>query len=132
MQTERTCEERINQHLISRLDDLKDLWAGYCEGDEEKIEEFYNYALSFDYVQGDGEYPGYFRYQICWGGPSDEFRFYVDPEFVCYKVEYAFLDWFDGATRRLYNEDKNLMLEIFENMKDCGTVEHVFNEAIKD
>jgi hypothetical protein len=132
METEQTCEQRINKNLARELETLRDLWAGYSEGDDDKTEEFYNYGLSFDYVRGDDGDPGYFRYQLSWGGPSDEFRFYVDPDFVCYKVEYAFLNWFDGATRRLYNEDKEFMLEIFENFKDCGTVEHVFNKAIKD
>lgn len=133
-QKDPTCEERIKDHLESRLEDFKDLWEGYCNGAEEKTEDFYNYGLCFDYVSQDtfeDQECGYFRYQISWGGPSDEFRFYCDPEFNCYKIEYAFLDWFDGATRRLYDEDKKLMLEIFDCFKECGTVEHEFNKAIE-
>jgi hypothetical protein len=34
----------------------------------------------------------YYRIQFSWGGPSDELRIYHD------RVEYRFMDWFDGAS----------------------------------
>ena len=62
--------------------------------------EIKDYPLSFDYVEANtfGKHDAYHRYQMSWGGPQDEIRFYVvsDAEFS-HKVTYAFLDWGDGA-----------------------------------
>ena len=112
-----TCESRINEHLESRLDDLRRLWSAYtnagqecaeCEGlgeDEDgqecaecegsgRIDEdgnvpdlgnIFEYGLSFDYVTPGtfkSQVGGYFRYQLSWGGPSDEIRFYATPNSV--------------------------------------------------
>jgi len=72
------------------------------------------YGLAFDYVPMatfSDQQEGYFRYQISWGGPSDEIRFYlsiadrmallqgkrssIEPE----SIVYWFMDWFDGASK---------------------------------
>lgn len=60
-----------------------------------------DYALCFDRVPSgtfDGQTEGYYRYQISWGGPSEEIRFYE------HKTEYWFLDWFCGECRVVTNE----------------------------
>jgi len=62
--------------------------------------EIRDYPLCFDHVEADffandrGEHTheGYSRYQMSYGGPQDEIRFYNDNT-----VTYAFLDWGDGA-----------------------------------
>ena len=62
--------------------------------------EIRDYPLCFDHVEADffandrGEHTheGYSRYQMSYGGPQDEVRFYNDNT-----VTYAFLDWGDGA-----------------------------------
>lgn len=54
------------------------------------------YALSLDYVEPrtfPNQKRGYKRYQISWGGPSEEFRMYSSPTVI----EFWYLDWFDGA-----------------------------------
>src|SRR6056297_1667106 len=77
---------------------LQDILDGF---EEDLYERFNEYALAFDFVAPDtfdDQSRGYFRYQISWGGPSDEIRFYCDhgqPTPDC--IEYWFLDWFDGA-----------------------------------
>lgn len=94
--SELKCEARIDQEL-TRLDDLRRLLNG--EQDDE-LGALEHYPLGFDYVAPntfDDQKEGYFRYQISWGGPSDEFRFPVNPDLSCHRVEYWFLDWFDGA-----------------------------------
>ena len=48
-------------------------------------------ALSWDYVKS------YYRLQLSWGGPSDEFRIYTGINKSIEKIEYWYLDWFDGA-----------------------------------
>ena len=95
-----TCEERIGEHLESRADDFLGFMNGMSSDDddirEETLEEFSNYGLCVDFVEPftfDDQEEGYLRYQLSWGGPGDELRFYGD------RVEYWFLDWFDGASR---------------------------------
>lgn len=131
-----SCEERVAAQLQGRLDDLRTLWRLYCEGNEEGDEDlgnFHEYGLAFDYVGPDtfkDQEEGYFRYQLSWGGPGDEFRFFVSgPRFEVHRIEYCFLDWWDGASRRLYGEDRELMEEIFDFFREIGTVEHLYNEA---
>lgn len=41
----------------------------------------------------------YYCYQLSYGGPSDEIRFYKD------KIEYVYLDWFCGIGFDISNED---------------------------
>ena len=95
-----TCEERIEEHLESRADDFLGFIDGMSSDDddirEETLGEFSNYGLCLDFVEPftfDDQDEGYLRYQLSWGGPSDELRFYDN------RVEYWFLDWFDGASR---------------------------------
>ena len=59
------------------------------------------YFLGWDFVEpftfGEDQKAGYWRLQISWGGPSSEYRIYVDSEKAIRKIEYWYLDWFDGA-----------------------------------
>ena len=95
-------------------------------------ERFYEYGLSFDYVAAGtftDQDQAYFRYQLSWGGPSTEFRFYVNPDLTPYSIEYWYLDWFDGASRRLHGADYTLLAEIFGDFAECGTVRRLIEEA---
>ena len=135
-----TCAERVDEHMESRLNALRQLWELYCKDCEAYDEEYGNldeYGLSFDYVAPEtfSDQPeGYFRYQISCGGPGEEFRFYADQktdwDFSVYRVEFWFLDWFDGAPRALHGADLELMTEIFQSyFVDSGTAIHLYNEA---
>jgi len=112
------------------------MWQAYIDGNEDGPEDtgpLHEYGLAFDYVPGD-TYPdnedgGYFLYQISWGGPSEEFRFFADPELKCYRIEFWFLDWFDGASRTLRDGDKALMMDFFNDLKENGTLEYAIREA---
>ena len=129
------CKERVSAELRGRIADLRKLWKMNCEDPEQSDEElgnFSEYGLSFAYVPPgtwEKQKRGYFRYQLAWGGPSDEFRFFTNPDFSVYRAEYCFMDWFDGARRILKGRNYDLMTEIFEDFRDCGTVEHVYREA---
>ncbi len=61
----------------------------------ESISPFDEYSLSFDYCgideEDDDQESDYFRFQMSWGGPSDELRFYENGA-----IEYVYLDWFVG------------------------------------
>jgi len=120
-----TCKERIGDHLKGRIEDLQALYAAYLSGDEytEDGESLDEYGLGFDYVPKGtfkNQRAGFFRYQLSFGGPSDGFRFYCDAERNVYKVEYVFLDWFDGATRTLRGGREKLLINIFTDFFQSG------------
>lgn len=137
MSKQPTCEELVDAELKDTLDVLKKLWALYCEGDEEGDENYGTlpeYGLCFDYVEPgtfDGQKEGYFRYQLSWGGPSDEFRFFTNPDFSVHRIEYWYLDWYDGAHRVLKDDGLELMNEIFGWFREGTTVELEYNKAME-
>jgi len=115
MRKEQKCENRINEHLESRLEDINKMYeAGYYMEDDkvsedlkEELPGLYNYGLCIDEVKAGtfkGQRENYKRWQLGWGGPSDEFRIYENGE-----VEYWFLDWFDGASRELNRRDADMI-----------------------
>ena len=94
---------------------------------------FMEYGLSFDYVPGNTDYnpdAGYFRYQLSWGGPSEEFRFYTDPQFNVHTIEFWYLVWFDGKGIELTGDDFQLMEEIFEFFNEVGVVESEYEKEM--
>src|SRR3990167_3705083 len=135
---QKSCKERIQEHLNGRIEDLTKLWTLYredCEASDPDLGSFNEYGLSFDYVAPKtfrDQRKGYFRYQLSWGGPSDEFRFYCDENLDPYKIEYWFLDWFDGAPKVLYGKRFDLLAEIFQDFKDCGAVQAEYEKARED
>lgn len=140
---QRSCAERWQEQKDSTFEDLRTLWESYCEGEEEHedLGSIWEYGLSFDYVQpgtfGEEQDEGYFRYQLSWGGPSDEIRYYADPddcedggEYVHpQRITYVFLDWFDGEERGLHGEDRTLALDLFEWFKEGGCVQAEFDRS---
>ena len=136
----KTCEDRIESHLESRIDYMRQLWQAYCgeSVDDEEIteESIYEFGLAFDYVApgtfGDQTEP-YWRYQISYGGPSEEIRFYSGgPTYTPYRVEFVFLDWFDGAIRQLCGADLDLMLNYWQWFAETETTAAVQEKAMAD
>ena len=111
--------ERGERYLNSRIEDFEFFMEySHCEDIDELIEQlrtnganfrearqtirqyydaglFADYGLGFDYVElgtFEDQEEDYFRFQLSWGGPSDEIRFYEDGT-----MEYIFLDWFVGV-----------------------------------
>ena len=140
MDKQKTCQERINDSLESTMEDLEILFELYNSGSEEDHEDLgnlYEYGLGFDYVQdSENNYGNYFRYQLSWGGPSSEFRIYANKinnnwTWAVYRIEYVFMDWFDGATRTLYDSKKELITEIFQSFfVDSGAADSEYNKVI--
>lgn len=134
MEQQKTCDQRVNDHREERINDIRQLLKSYRKGEEyhEELGSLWEYGLCFDYVAADtfkDQEQGYFRWQISYGGPSEEFRFYCDAEMQCYKIEFWFLDWFDGASRTLYDSDKDLLMEIFDDLDSMGSVQAEFEKA---
>ena len=130
-----TCEARVQPHLDGRVADLKKLFEaernGENEGDNGNLSE---YGLCFDYVAPgtfSDQKEGYFRYQLSWGGPSDEFRFFANPDFSCHRIEYWFLDWFDGAHIFLSGDAESLLTEIWQWFSDCLDLDGLVRRAVQ-
>ncbi len=125
----KTCTERVHDEFNDRMADIRKLWHLYQKGNETSDPElgtFEEYGLCFDYVAKgtfSDQSRGYFRWQLSWGGPSDEFRFYTDENLEPVEIEYWFLDWFDGAKVEVKDRDYDLLEEIFQDFKDLGMVE---------
>ncbi len=137
-----TCADRVEDSLESKLETLRALWELYQEDPEAYHEEeetrLDEYALCFDYVAPntfDDQPEGYFRYQISYGGPSEEFRIYANKgdahSWTIYRIEYWFLDWFDGAHINLVQGDftwfESFVLSYFE-----GSMTHVYDQAMTE
>ncbi len=137
-----TCADRVSEHLDDRLEDLQKLWKLWlsdCEASDEDLGNMYEYGLCFDYVAPDtfsDQHEGYFRYQLSYGGPSDEFRIYanksIEHAWVVYRIEYWFLDWFDGASITLEGENLDFLKEIFQCLfVESETAQHQYERALE-
>ena len=136
-----TCEHECDEDGMKECPECEG--SGQIEPDEEGyLEDIGNlneYGLAFDYVAPgtftDQKEP-YFRYQISYGGPSEEFRIYAskidDYNFSVYRIEFWYLHWFDGAPANLHGSDYNLIEEIFTNFfVECGTANHILMESME-
>ena len=113
-----------------------------CKGKcqlEEDVEDYgslHEYGLSFDYCYPEKNDAGYFRYQLSWGGPSDEFRIYANQVkygWKVYRIEYWFMDWFDGASKTLHGEDFKFMAQLIESyFGDTESMTFEFNKAMEN
>ena len=135
MSAQPTCKERWAKEKNGRIKDIRKLWRLYQEGGEpdEDLGIFEEYGLCFDYVAAgtfDNQPRGFFRYQLSYGGPSDEFRFMTeDPRNPEPEVSYWFMDWFDGYGRALTGQDRDLLLEIWEWFREVGSVQAEWDKA---
>ena len=142
MTTQPKCTDLVQHELEEELETLRKLWALHREDPEAYDNEYgnlYEYGLGFGYVAPEtfkDQNEGYFRYQISWGGPSDEFRIFADASgrrgWSIYRVEYWYMDWFDGASVTLRGEDLAFMSELVECFfGDSGTMDVKHAEALE-
>ncbi len=121
---EERCADRIGAEFKSTMETVRNLAEWQFEGNEgshpDEGSTLMEYGLGADYVAPntfDDQPEGFFRWQLSWGGPSDEFRFYVGDQGrfgPCIDgVEYRFHDWFDGAGVHLEGEDLALLKDVF-------------------
>lgn len=157
------CAARVGPHYHARIGELRALWHAYTHAGHTcrdcvrtgRIQQalgceyctagtysedsplLHEYGLSFDYVPPgtfNRQRRGYWRYQLSWGGPSDEFRFYADENRQLTRIEYWFLDWFDGARVRVTPHSRNgrLLGELWEWFSEMGSVEAEYTQAMED
>jgi hypothetical protein len=140
MTREASCASRWAAHKESRVIDLRLLLVAWHEGDEDRhaneIGTLSEYGLGFDYVAPGtftDQKEGYWRYQISWGGPSDEFRFYAGGcgEQQPHRISYAFLDWFDGHEQALAGDDLEVIHQLWTFFRDTGVTEAEYRKAMR-
>ena len=103
------CKDVIKGELEDRTRDLKELWNAE-EQETENLGELNNYGLGIWFNQaGDHEQrEPYYQYQLSTGGPGDEFRIYLNGD-----VEYIYLNWFDGETIQVEDQELKEILYNF-------------------
>ena len=116
---EKSLIERTEKAFNSRMEDiriLRELLNLENENDYEaikdKIRDEYGepgeYGLCLDYVE-EGTFKDqrepYIRFQLSYGGPSEEFRIYANDE-----AEFWFLDWFCGEHKNLNSSEYEELL----------------------
>ena len=105
-QRQRSCADQVQEHLEDRLKELHTL-EGLC----------------FDYVDPNtftDQKEGYWRWQLSWGGPGDEFRIYVNPDKSVHRIEYWYMDWYDGAKVTLDPEKHSDAWSHLADMVEAG------------
>ena len=114
----KTCSELIEDKLQRRIEDFKQALRSYEENNYEKIvtENDYEYEDIIDWVNSyvlgyyDDNYYRAKRLELSCGGPQDYFLYFPKLE----RIEYHYLDWFDGASLVLDGEDFEIMSEYFK------------------
>lgn len=109
--TEKTCADLVHSAWAGRRADLEQYAdsgrAGVYEEGNDELPPFNEYGLSLDVVEAhtfEDQHQDYGRYQFSWGGPSEEIRFYCD------RIEFWYMDWFDGAKVDISTDDVAIWL----------------------
>ncbi len=129
---DKSCLERVEDAWFSRREDLEALLEGRDPetGEEDEDASLAEYGLAFDYVPHgtfEDQWAGYFRYQLSYGGPSEEFRFYCDPDYKPFKIEFWLLDWFDGAHKNI--TDDTVARQVWEWFAEIDAPRHAVEHA---
>jgi len=133
--TNKKCSEIVNQKYLDTVNDYQSANDYFNLDDEEKSkhekhEDLQSYDSLFDYVNQSAlgfdfvsvntfknQDRGYWRLQMSWGGPSDEFRIYVDTKNEIEYIDYHYLDWFDGASVRVRHD---IIYDVCSMFLDCS------------
>lgn len=94
MSEQKSCKQRVGKEWEDRRKDIEEALRS-----EDGLNEL---GLSLDLVEAGtfkDQREDYVRYQMSWGGPSDELRFYKNGD-----IEYWFMDWYDGACIDVTND----------------------------
>ena len=133
-----SCADLVQEKFNETEQDYKDARDYYNQSEPgehdqyEGYEDLFDYinqtALSWDYVEKgtfDDQERGYFRLQLSWGGPGDEFRIYVDYDKSIDYIEYWYLDWYDGASVRVAAD--TVSYDICRDFLEIAPLEEVSN-----
>ena len=149
---EETCKERLARNFSRTMIELRDIVERPSPKDK-VAQELMQYALGFDFVAaGDvGNKIPFWRWQLSWGGPQDEFRFPYEDSVTKYtgdaarafssddglvyagvhkqRCEYWFLDWGDCAHCNVLGHDLTIMRKVLRYYVETGEVLGAFRNA---
>lgn len=120
-----TCEERLPSHLESRLEDFRSMtgWRNAWgqsrnwqrqEAAETRAQE---YPLNLEVTRVHKV-----TLELSTGGPADRIEFEVDNGHIG-DVVYIFQDWFDGARKTLFGDERDAALEYIGALIDLDEIE---------
>jgi len=104
------CKDKVKEAFESRMEDVRILWKAE-DNETEDLGKLDEYGLCFDYVDAgtfENQKRGYKRWQLSWGGPSEEFRIYEDGS-----MEFWYMDWFDGACVDVEGSDYDIINQLW-------------------
>lgn len=138
VQVEQNCAQRVASAWAGRKADLEIFMNRQDqEDDPEEVGLYHEYALAFDYVcpyTWADQTQGYWRYQISYGGPSEEIRIYGDviDEYKAHMIraEFWFLDWGDGACVDVSRE--KCVRWLFDDFMETGTLAATYKAGMAD
>lgn len=117
-----SCAERLPEYLDGRIADMRSIvgWAqAWGKSDRHKAEDRYETALErWD------EYPlaispvRSVKVELSYGGPQDYLLCFIDEDGGIERIEYHFLDWFDGASVDLTGRDFEVASEFCQHFVD--------------
>jgi hypothetical protein len=109
---QKNCIDLVEKKYQDRLEQFEK-----AKKEEKDFFEYVNESgLCFDRVEAGtfkDQRAGYWRWQLSWGGPSEEFRLFDNGD-----LEYWYLDWFDGAKVDVKDE---IFENIMANFKELST-----------
>jgi len=144
MTKEKRCADLINEKYLNRLKDYKSAKEYFNIDKDQRLEnqrheelecyeDFFDYLcqsiLGFDFVPVDtfeDQEQGYWRLQMSWGGPSDEFRIYVDDQNNIEKIFYHYMDWFDWASKLVQDNIIHDICQMFLDISDCKDFSEIY------
>jgi len=135
MEEQKKCKELVRKAFKSRMGDITKLWDSYkkdCAASDPDLGNWHEYGLSFEYVPKgtfNDQRRGYFIYLISYGGPSEEFRIYSDESLDIDKIEFWYLDWFDGAKVEVTGKALEVWREIWEDFREMDLLLVKMREA---
>ena len=109
MTNEKKCADLVQSAYEGRIADIRAMYEAEDQTTEE-LGPLNEYGLSIDLVEAgtfEGQRADYIRYQLSWGGPSEEFRIYKNGD-----VEFWYMDWFDGASVDVVGRDQEMITNI--------------------
>jgi hypothetical protein len=146
-----SCEERISDELAARLTDIRDetpefIDCANCDGTGTVVIEHNGDQGDCAFCEGTGEVenPAYdenesgppeplgifskrqtvVSIELSTGGPADGFRFTFDEDGDLERAEYYFQDWFDGATRKLDQDEAQAVIDAYGVYAEALTEQH--------
>lgn len=128
-----TCAERIRDEYVDRIETIESIFDriddGHNNSDDDAIDAAYNeldhMALDpqtpLEYIPSDtydAQDEGFLLWHLSWGGPEDQFRFFIDEHGGITDIEYHFMDWFDGAVIKVnpFSETADLLDRAFDQL----------------